>query len=98
MKSRIKDLSLANEGRLKIEWAEYHMPVLMKLRAKFLKEKPFKNWRIASCLHITKETAVLARILSAGGAEVSIAACNPLSTQDDVAAALAKDGFAVYGW
>ncbi|OGG27027.1 adenosylhomocysteinase [Candidatus Gottesmanbacteria bacterium RIFCSPLOWO2_01_FULL_39_12b] len=97
-KSRIKDISLAKEGALKIDWAEAHMPVLMKLRQKFSGEKPFKNWRIAACLHITKETAVLVRTLAAGGAQIAITACNPLSTQDDIAASLALEGFYVYGW
>lgn len=95
---RIKDISLAKSGKLKIDWAKTHMPVLMKLREKFKKEKPFKGWKVASCLHITKESAVLIKTLSAGGAETATTACNPLSTQDDVAAALAADGYRVYGW
>lgn len=98
MKSKIKDIKLAPLGELKIEWAENHMPVLMSLRARFIKEKPFKNLKIATCLHITKESAVLVETLAAAGATVVIAACNPLSTQDDVAAALAKHGHLVFGW
>lgn len=95
---RIKDISLANEGQLKIDWAEDHMPVLMKIREKLSSEKPFKDWQIGTCLHITKESAVLLKTLASGGANVAICACNPLSTQDDVAAALVQDGFPVYGW
>jgi len=98
IKHKIKDSKLAKEGKLKLEWAESHMPVLMKIREEFKKTKPFKNWKIATCLHITKESGVLVRTLAAGGAIVSIAGCNPLSTQDDIAAALADDGYYVYGW
>lgn len=97
-KFKIKDIKLAGAGKLKIEWAENHMPVLMEIRKEFEKKKPFKGWKIATCLHITKESAVLARTLAAGGAIVSLAGCNPLSTQDDVAAALAEEGYFVYGW
>lgn len=95
---RVKDISLSKEGKLKIDWAEGHMPVLMKLREEFKKKKPFAGWKIATCLHVTKESAVLIKTLTAGEAETAITACNPLSTQDDVAAALAKDGYRVYGW
>lgn len=98
IKNKIKDIKLAEAGKLKIEWAENHMPVLMTIREEFKKKKPFKDWKIATCLHITKESAVLVRTLADGGAVVSLAGCNPLSTQDDVAAALAIDGFFVYGW
>lgn len=97
-KHNIKDISLAKEGQLKIEWAQNHMPVLMSLRARFAKEKPLKDWKIATCLHITKESAVLVETLAAAGATVAIAACNPLSTQDDIAAALVQNGHFVYGW
>ncbi len=97
VQSQIKDKTLAKEGKLKIEWAENHMPVLMRIREEFKKTKPFKDWKIATCLHITKESAVLTRTLAAGGALVSLAGCNPLSTQDDVAAALADEGFYIYG-
>jgi adenosylhomocysteinase len=89
--SKVKDPSLAPQGKMKIEWAESHMPVLMAIKDRFLREKPLKGWKIGICLHVTKETAVLVRTLLAGGAEVVIASCNPLSTQDDVAAALAKE-------
>ena len=84
----IKDLNLASQGRLRIEWAEREMPVLRLIRERFEKEKPLKGVRLSACLHITSETANLARTLQAGGAEVVLTASNPLSTQDDVAAAL----------
>jgi len=92
----VKDISLAERGKIDVEWAERHMPVLMSIRKRFEKEKPLKGIRIAACLHVTKETAVLARTLRAGGAELALCASNPLSTQDEVAAALAAEGFKVY--
>jgi adenosylhomocysteinase len=95
---KVKDLSLASQGRLKIEWAEKHMPVLMKIRKIFSTTKPFTNITIGCCLHVTKETAVLVKTLKAGGAKIAICASNPLSTQDDVAAALADEGVNVYAW
>ncbi len=95
---KVKDLSMAEDGHLKIEWAESRMPVLMALREKYRETQPLKGQRIAGCLHVTKETAVLIRTLKAAGAEVSWSGCNPLSTQDDVAAALAADGISVYAW
>ena len=84
----VKDLGLAREGRLRIEWADRHMPVLRQIRARFAKQRPLRGVRIAACLHVTTETANLARTLKAGGAEVFLCGSNPLSTQDDVAAAL----------
>jgi adenosylhomocysteinase len=84
----VKDPGLANEGRLRIEWADRHMPVLRAIRQRFTRERPLKGLRIAACLHVTTETANLARTLQAGGAEVFLCGSNPLSTQDDVAAAL----------
>ena len=84
----VKDLSLAPAGRLRIEWAEREMPVLRIIRERFAQEKPLQGVRMSACLHITTETANLARTLQAGGAEVVLTASNPLSTQDDVAAAL----------
>ncbi len=96
--SKVKDKKLAGKGRLKIEWAEDHMPALMKVRKEFLKRKPFKNVVIGCTLHITKETGVLAKTLKAGGADVYLSPSNPLSTQDDVAAALAEEGINVFGW
>ena len=84
----IKDLDLAPAGRLRIEWAEREMPVLRLIRERFAKEKPLAGVRLSACLHITTETANLAHTLQAGGAEVVLTASNPLSTQDDAAAAL----------
>jgi len=84
----VKDLSLAPQGRLRIEWAELEMPVLRLIRERFAREKPLQGIRLSACLHITTETANLARTLQAGGADVVLCASNPLSTQDDVAAAL----------
>ncbi len=84
----VKDMRLVREGRLRIEWAERHMPVLRQIRARFAKERPLRGLKIAACLHVTTETANLARTLQAGGAEVFLCGSNPLSTQDDVAAAL----------
>jgi adenosylhomocysteinase len=95
---KVADLGQADAGRLLIEWAETRMPVLMALRRKYEKEQPLKGARIAGCLHVTKETAVLVRTLRAAGAEVAWSGCNPLSTNDAVAAALAADGFRVYAW
>ncbi|NOY40196.1 MAG: adenosylhomocysteinase [Nitrospirae bacterium] len=90
MKHDVKDLKLARQGRLRIEWAEMEMPVLRKIREQFEKEKPLKGITIAACLHVTTETASLMETLKAGGAKVVLCASNPLSTQDDVAAALVK--------
>jgi len=98
MEGKVKDVGLAEQGRLKIEWAEAHMPVLMALRRKYEKEKPLKGMRISGCLHVTKETAVLVRTLVAAGAEVAWSGCNPLSTQDDVAAALYSEGIPIWAW
>jgi adenosylhomocysteinase len=91
MEFRIKDPTLAKEGKNRIDWAEAHMPVLVVLRQKYEKTKPLKGIRVAGCLHVTKETGVLVRTLKAAGAELSWCGCNPLSTQDDVAASLAQD-------
>jgi adenosylhomocysteinase len=87
----VKDLSLAPAGKLKIEWAEQSMPVLRQVRERFAKEQPLKGTRLGACLHVTTETAVLMMTLKAGGAQVALCASNPLSTQDDVAAALAAE-------
>lgn len=87
----IQDTALAQKGLDRIEWAEQSMPVLRLIRERFEKEKPLDGMRIAACLHVTTETANLARALKAGGAEVRMCASNPLSTQDDVAASLVKD-------
>ena len=98
MEFKVKDLGLAPKGRLQIEWAQRNMPVLLRIKEKFEQEKPLKGIRIAAVLHVTKETAVLVRTLVAGGAEVWLAASNPLSTQDDVAAALVEEGVHVFAW
>lgn len=95
---KVADLSLAEAGKLKIEWAEARMPVMMALREKFEKTKPLAGQRIAGCLHVTKETAVLIRTLRAAGAEISWSGCNPLSTSDEIAAALAAEGISIYAW
>jgi len=90
LKSDIKDINLAEKGKLRIEWAEMDMPVLRIIRERFKKEKPLKGVRVGACLHVTTETANLMITLKEGGAEVALCASNPLSTQDDVAAALVK--------
>ena len=94
----VKDINLAEQGRLNIEWAEMQMGALLKVRERFIKEKPLRGVKMGSCLHITKETAVLIKTLIAGGADVAACSCNPLSTQDDVAAALANDGIKIYAY
>lgn len=91
MDYRISNISLAKEGKIKIDWAEAHMPVLVALRQKYGKIRPLEGIRVAGCLHVTKETGVLIRTLKMAGAEISWCGCNPLSTQDDVAASLVKD-------
>ncbi|HUT34898.1 MAG TPA: adenosylhomocysteinase [Planctomycetota bacterium] len=90
MKYDVKDLKLANQGRDRIEWAEEQMPVLRLIRERFAREKPLKGITIAACLHVTTETANLMRTLAAGGARLALCASNPLSTQDDTAAALVR--------
>ena len=93
----VKDLARADEGRLRIEWAEQAMPVLRQVRERFTREQPLKGIRLGACLHVTTETAVLMLTLKAGGAQVALCASNPLSTQDDTAAALVRDyGVPVY--
>jgi adenosylhomocysteinase len=98
VKYKVRDLTLAESGQMKIEWAESRMPVMMALKKEYSDSKPLKGMRIAGCLHVTKETAVLIKTLIAAGAEISWSGCNPLSTQDDIAAALAKDGISIYAW
>ena len=90
MDYHVKDLSLAELGKNRVEWAQRDMPVLTSIRQRFSKEKPFKGIRISACLHVTTETANLVITLKEGGAEVYLTASNPLSTQDDVASALVK--------
>ncbi len=98
MPYEVKDMKLAEHGEKQIELAEAQMQGLMKIKERFSAERPLEGLRVGMALHITKETAALVRTLHAGGATVSITGCNPLSTQDDVAAALAAQGFDVYGW
>ena len=95
---QVKDKSLAPQGHLQIEWASKHMPVFNIIKNRFEKEKPLKGLTLAACLHVTKETAVLSQRLIAGGAKVALCGSNPLSTQDDVAAALADEGMHVFAW
>jgi len=93
----IADASLAAEGRKRIEWAERNMPVLAQIRERFEKSQPFAGVRISACMHVTTETANLMRVLKAGGAEIALCASNPLSTQDDTAAALVHEyGISVF--
>src|SRR5690349_6770761 len=91
VKGHIKDPGLAEHGRNRIEWAEAEMPVLRQIRERFEKERPLEGLRLSACLHVTAETANLMRTLKAGGADLSLCASNPLSTQDDVAASLVQD-------
>ena len=97
-KFKVKDASLAAKGHLQIEWASKHMPVLNQIKERFNKEKPLKGLALGACLHVTKETAVLVDAFTAGGAKVALCGSNPLSTQDDVAAALAEKGVNVFAW
>ncbi|AAB99397.1 TPA: adenosylhomocysteinase [Methanocaldococcus jannaschii] len=94
----VRDINLWKEGERKIQWAKQHMPVLNLIRERFKEEKPFKGITIGMALHLEAKTAVLAETLMEGGAEIAITGCNPLSTQDDVAAACAKKGMHVYAW
>jgi adenosylhomocysteinase len=96
--SKIKDPSLASKGHLQIEWASNHMPVLSQIQKRFSKEEPLKGLTLGACLHVTKETGVLIETLLASGAKVALCGSNPLSTQDDVAAALAEEGVHVFAW
>jgi adenosylhomocysteinase len=94
--SIVKDMSLAPNGHLKIDWVREHMPVLNRIRERFEKEKPFAGLKVAISLHLEAKTAYLAKVIQAGGAEVTITGSNPLSTQDDVCAALVEDGIRVF--
>jgi adenosylhomocysteinase len=96
MNYRIKDPNLAEEGKKKIDWAQVHMPVLFNLKKKLRVNSPLKGVKIAGCLHVTKETGVLIRTLHDLGADLTWCGCNPLSTQDDVAAALVDEGFSIF--
>src|SRR5919202_4425667 len=86
----VKDLALAEEGVRRIEWADRQMPVLAAIRERFESEKPLSGYRVSACLHVTTETANLMRTLKAGGADITLCASNPLSTQDDTAAGLVE--------
>ena len=90
-KGDVKDISLADAGKRKIEWAQQQMPVLQIIRKRFIKEQPLKSLRVSACLHVTSETANLMIALRDGGADVVLCASNPLSTQDEVASSLNRD-------
>lgn len=94
--SIVRDMGLASAGRLKIDWASAHMPVLNRIREQFEREQPFKGLKVSICLHLEAKTAYLAKVIQAGGADVTITGSNPLSTQDDVCAALVEDGITVF--
>ncbi|WP_202076949.1 adenosylhomocysteinase [Caldalkalibacillus salinus] len=94
--SQIADISLAKDGHLKIDWVREHMPVLNRVRERFEQEKPFDGLKVAISLHLEAKTAYLAKVVQAGGAQVTITGSNPLSTQDDVCAALVEDGIQVF--
>lgn len=96
--SQIRDLKLAPQGRLKIDWVAAHMPLLNSIKDQFEKEKPFQGKKVTICLHLEAKTAYLAKVVQAGGAEVAVVASNPLSTQDDVVAALVDGGIYAYAW
>ena len=98
MNSEIRNLDLWPDGALKIEWVRHHMPLLSGLEAEFRTEKPFAGCRIALSVHLEAKTAYLCKVLAAGGAEMYVTGSNPLSTQDDVAAALVHDGLNVFAW
>jgi len=98
MSFKVKDPSLASKGKLLTEWAFMHMPVLRIIKKRFEREKPLEGVTVGACLHVTKETAALVEVLTSGGAQVALCGSNPLSTQDEVAAALAEKGVNVYAW
>ncbi|MFL2976671.1 MAG: adenosylhomocysteinase [Candidatus Thalassarchaeaceae archaeon] len=95
---KVADISLADAGERRVDWARARMPVLARLKAEAEKNKPLAGMVVAGCLHVTKETAVLIETIEAAGATVSWSGCNPLSTQDDVAAWLAREGYSIYAW
>lgn len=96
--SEVRDLALASAGEMKIAWVEKHMPVLSQIKADFEKSRPFDGIKVSLSIHLEAKTAYLCRVLAAGGAVMSVTGSNPLSTQDDVAAALAAGGMDVYAW
>lgn len=95
-KSQIYDIGLAHDGHLKIDWVREHMPVLNRIREQFERDKPFAGLKVAIALHLEAKTAYLAKVIQAGGADVTITGSNPLSTQDDICAALVEDGITVF--
>lgn len=95
---KVKDSKLAQKGTLQVEWAEMHMPVLYQIKQRFEREKPLRDVTLGACLHVTKETAVLIDTFAAGGAHIALCGSNPLSTQDDVAAAIVEKGVSVFAW
>ena len=97
-KYTVADINLAESGSLRVDWARARMPVLAALKEEALNNKPLAGMRVAGCLHVTKETAVLIETIAAAGAEISWSGCNPLSTQDDVAAWLAEEGYSIHAW
>ncbi|MEC7229244.1 MAG: adenosylhomocysteinase [Candidatus Thermoplasmatota archaeon] len=97
-KYTVADISQAEAGALRVDWARARMPVLAALKEEALKTKPLAGMKVAGCLHVTKETAVLIETIAAAGAEISWSGCNPLSTQDDVAAWLAAEGYSIHAW
>ncbi len=97
-KFKVKDLTLTSSGDLQLEWASKHMPVLTQIKERLSEEKPLKDSTLGACLHVTKETGVLVETFLAAGAKVALCGSNPLSTQDDVAAALVKKGANVFAW
>tara|TARA_B100000963_G_scaffold200404_1_gene174541 strand:+ start:1017 stop:2282 length:1266 start_codon:yes stop_codon:yes gene_type:complete len=97
-KYTVADISLAESGSLRVDWARARMPVLAALKEEALETKPLAGMKVAGCLHVTKETAVLIETIAAAGAEISWSGCNPLSTQDDVAAWLAAEGYSIHAW
>ena len=97
-KYTVADISLAKNGSLRVDWARARMPVLAALKEEALKTKPLAGMKVAGCLHVTKETAVLIETIAAAGAEISWSGCNPLSTQDEVAAWLAAEGYSIHAW
>ncbi len=97
-KYTVADISLAKQGSLRVDWARARMPVLAALKEEAVNTKPLAGMKVAGCLHVTKETAVLIETIAAAGAEISWSGCNPLSTQDDVAAWLAAEGYSIHAW
>lgn len=98
MNSQIKDINLATKGHQKLNWAKAHMPILNKIREDFEKNQPFRGKKVVICLHLEAKTGYLAQVIQAGGAQVAVVASNPLSTQDDVVAALVDSGITAFAW